>query len=79
MISVYFIIAIVIGAIINMGNIAALAVFIVHKSTILEKCNNDSCDNAYANYLAIAIVSAIISFFLSVCEKIFFHSFLFEK
>ncbi|PKY39827.1 hypothetical protein RhiirA4_528473 [Rhizophagus irregularis] len=67
MISVYFIITVVIGIIIIMGNIAALVEFIVHKTTILGRCsNNDSCDNAYGNYLAIAIFSTVISIFLSV-------------
>lgn len=54
-----------------MGNIAALVEFIVHKTTILGRCNNDSCDNAYGNYLAIAIFSTVISIFLSVCENFF--------
>ncbi|RGB31912.1 hypothetical protein C1646_707849 [Rhizophagus diaphanus] len=68
MISVYFIITVVIGIIIIMGNIAALVEFIVHKTTILGRCsnNNNLCDNAYGDYLATAIFSTVISIFLSV-------------
>ncbi|GBB84390.1 hypothetical protein RclHR1_00110023 [Rhizophagus clarus] len=67
----YFIITLVIGVMDIIGNIAALAVYIVHEPMILKSCynhtsDNSSCDDEYDKYLAIAIISTIISLFLSV-------------